>query len=72
MIVFKTIRQGKDRCVINTLKCDKFNFDEPNDDIMVVYYDIETHTRIDVGGAKIHTPYIVGCVDSIGNDFQYL
>ncbi len=71
MIVYKTIREGKERCVINTLKCDDFNFDEPNEEVFIVYDDIETHTRVDVGGCKVHTPYILGFVDNISDEFQY-
>ena len=45
MIVYKIIKDGKDGCVINNLKRDDFNFDSPNEEIVIVHYDIETHTR---------------------------
>ena len=45
MIVFKTIKDGNYRCVISNLKRDDFNFDSPNEEIVIVHYDIETHTR---------------------------
>jgi hypothetical protein len=57
--------------VINPFKRGKFNFDLPNDDIVIVHYDIETHTRNSVDGLKIHTPYILGYADNISNKFQY-
>jgi uncharacterized protein YprB with RNaseH-like and TPR domain len=56
---------------MNSLKQDEMNYDQSNDKIAIVYYDIETHTRITSGGSQIHTPYIVGFVDSITNEFQY-
>jgi hypothetical protein len=71
MIVYKTIKDGKDRCVINNLKRDDFNFDCPNEEIVIVHYDIETHTRFGPENRRIHTPYIVGLVDNINNKFQY-
>jgi hypothetical protein len=71
MIVYKNIREGKERCVLNSFKRDKINFNLPNEEIAVVYYDIETYTRVDVGGAKIHTPYIVGFTDNLTSKFQY-
>ena len=70
MIVYRQIKNVK-RCVINDLKRDKFNFECANEEVVVVYYDIETHTRAEVDGTKIHTPYILGFVDSKNNQFQY-
>ena len=32
---------------------------------------LDTHTRKQVGKSKIHTPYIVGFVDNITNEFQW-
>jgi hypothetical protein len=71
MKVFKMINEGKNRYVINPFKRDKFNFDLQNDDIVIVHYDIETHTRITIDGLKIHTPYVLGYADNISNKFQY-
>ena len=71
MIVYKMINEGKYRYVINPLKRDKFNFDEPNEKIVIVHYDIETHTRDVIDGMKIHTPYILGFIDNITNTFRY-
>jgi hypothetical protein len=70
MIVYKLIKDGKHRYVINPFKRDKFNFDEPNEKIVIVHYDIETHTRNAVGGIKIHAPYILGFIDNIENIFN--
>ena len=44
-IVYKKISEGKDRYVVNGFKQDTFNFDQPNEDIVIVHYVIETHTR---------------------------
>jgi hypothetical protein len=71
MIVYKKIAEGKHRYVVNGFKKDKFNFDQPNEDIVIVHYDIETHTRLSVANTRIHTPYIVGFVDNISNSFQH-
>ena len=71
MIVYKLIKDGKHQYVINLFKCDKFNFDEPNDKIIIIHYDIETHTRNAVGSIKIHMPYILGFIDNIENTFRY-
>jgi hypothetical protein len=70
-IVYKKSKEGKNRYVMNSLIPDELNYDKSNDNIAIVYYDIETHTRITSGGSQIHTPYIVGFVDSITNEFQY-
>jgi hypothetical protein len=70
-IVYYKIHVGNDRFVINQFKPDSFNYDETNDEVVIVCYDIETHTRKQVGKSKIHTPYIVGFVDNITNEFQY-
>lgn len=70
-IVYKTIREGKNRCVVKNLTVDKVNFDTPNEKVVVVCYDIETHTRCGFDGMKIHTPYIVGFVNNIEGKFQY-
>ena len=59
MKVFKMITEGKNRYVIDPFKRDKFNFDVPNDKIVIVHYDIEMHTRRTVDGLKIHTPYVL-------------
>ena len=70
-IVYYKILAGNNRYVINQFKEDCFNYDETNDDFVVVYYDIETHTKKQIGKSKIHTPYIVGFVDNVRNEFQY-
>ena len=69
--VYKKIRQGKNRFVIDTYKQDDTNFDEQESGVVVVHYDIETHTRKSVGSITIHTPYIVGFIDNIDNKFHY-
>ena len=71
MIVYKMIKEGKHRYVINPFKQDKFNFDSKNDKIVIVHHDIETHTRKTVGNIRVYTPYILGFVDNIMNTFQY-
>lgn len=71
MIVYKNIKEGKNRCVVNGFKRDKVNFDEQNEDTVIIHYDIETHTRYGQENMKVHTPYIVGFVDSVSNNFQY-
>ena len=40
MKVFKMITEGRNRYFINPFKSDKFNFDVPNDSIVIVHYDI--------------------------------
>ena len=50
---------------------DKFNFDQPNEDIVIVHYDIETHTRSGPDSMKLHIPYIVGFVDNESNTFKH-
>ncbi len=37
----------------------------------MVHYDIETHTRKTINSTTIHTPYIVGCIDNVVNEFRY-
>ena len=69
MVCYK-IHVDNNRYVINQFNEDCFNYDETNDDV-VVYYDIETHTKKQVGNSKIHTPYIVGFVDNVRIEFQY-
>jgi hypothetical protein len=69
--LYKTIKEGKNRCVVKVLKVDKFNFDTPNEGVVMVCYDIETHTRLGFDGMKIHSPYIVEFVDNIDGKFQY-
>jgi hypothetical protein len=71
MIVYKNIKEGKNRCVVNGFKRDKVNYDKQNEDTVIIHYDIETHTRQGQENMKIHTPYIIGFVDSICNKFQY-
>jgi hypothetical protein len=71
MIVYKKIAEGKNRYVVNGFKQDKFNFDQPNEDIVVVHYDIETHTRSGPDNMRVHIPYIIGFVDNISNSFQH-
>jgi DNA polymerase type B, organellar and viral len=71
MRVFKKINEGKHRYVINSFKRDKFNFDESNTDVVIVHYDIETHTRSGSGNTKFHVPYIVGYIDNLTHSFQY-
>ena len=58
-IVFKQIKQGKNRFVIKDYKQDKLNFDEQGSGVVVVHYDIETHTRKCVGSVTIHIPYVM-------------
>ena len=70
-IVYKKIAEGKDRYVVNGFKQDKFNFDHPNEDNVIVHYDIETHTRSCLENMRVHIPYIVGFVDNISNHFKY-
>ena len=69
--VYKKIKQGKNRFVIDTYKQDETNFDNPASGIVVVHYDIETHTRKSVGSIAVHTPYIVGFIDNVSNQFGY-
>ena len=69
--IYMNLRQGKTRFVINAYKKDKKNFDQSDSGVVVVHYDIETHTRTTVGSITIHTPYIVGFVDNIQNEFRY-
>ena len=71
MIVYKKIAEGRNRYVVNGFKQDKFNFDKPNEDIVVVHYDIETHTRSGPDNMRVHIPYIIGFVDNISNSFQH-
>jgi hypothetical protein len=70
-IVYKKIAEGKHRYVVNGFKQDKFNFDQPNEDIVIVHYDIETHTRSGPDNMRVHIPYIIGFVDNISNSFQH-
>ena len=69
-IVYKKIAEGKHQYVVNGFKQDKFNFDQPNEDIVIVHYDIETHTRSGPDSMKLHIPYIVGFVDNESNTFK--
>jgi hypothetical protein len=48
MIVYKMIAEGKHRYVVNGFKQDKFNYDQPNDDIIIIHYDIETEQDVRV------------------------
>ncbi|KAI3660739.1 hypothetical protein MP638_001050 [Amoeboaphelidium occidentale] len=50
---------------------DAFNFDHSNESIVIVHYDIETHTRYGSDGMNVHIPYILGFIDSITSRFQY-
>ena len=70
-IVYKKIAEGKHQYVVNGFKQDKFNFDQPNEDIVIVHYDIETHTRSGPDSMKLHIPYIVGFVDNESNTFKH-
>ena len=69
--VFKQIKKGKNRFVIKDYKQDKLNFDKQESGVVIVHYDIETHTRKRAGSVLIHIPYIVGFVDNIDNQFHY-
>ena len=69
--VFKNITEGKNRWVVNGFKRDACNYDEPNPEVVIVHYDIETHTRAGADNMRVHTPYIVGYVDNINNSFRY-
>ena len=62
MIVYKKIAKGKN-------KQDKFN---SNKDIVIVHYDIETHTRSGPDNMRVHVPYIIGFVynDSDNGSFK--
>jgi hypothetical protein len=71
MQVYKLINEGSDRYVINPFKKDTFNFDQSNESIVIVHYDIETHTRYGSDGMKVHIPYILGFIDNITSRFQY-
>ena len=70
-IVYYKIHVGNDRYVINQFREDRFNYDETNNDVVFVYYDIETHTKKQIGKSKIHPPYTVGFVDNVRNEFKY-
>lgn len=69
--IYKKIKQGKDRYVMNSYKKDGKNYDEPDSGVVVIHYDIETHTRKNIDSVAIHTPYIVGFVDNVTNQFRY-
>ncbi len=71
MQVYKLIKEGNHRYVINPFKRDMFNFDHPNEAIAIVHYDIETHTRYGSENMKVHIPYILGFIDNIANKFEY-
>ena len=68
--VYKAVKDGNNRYVINTYRRDDTNFDESSN-VVVVHYDIETHTRKTINSIALHTPYIVGFVDNVSNEFQY-
>ena len=68
--VYKAVKQGKNRFVIDTYKQDDTNFDESSN-VVVVHYDIETHTRKAMNSIALHTPYIVGFIDNVSNQFRY-
>ena len=57
--------------MINMYKKDDTNFDAQDSGIVIVHYDIETHTRKSVNSIRIHTPYIIGFIDNVTNQFRY-
>jgi hypothetical protein len=69
MIVYKSIKEGNNRYVVNGFKLDKDNFDLPNESTVIIHYYIETPTKEGQENMN-HTSYIIRFVDSISNKFQ--